>query len=271
MQPQDFVHLHLHSEYSLSDGIIRIEDLIERSSEYKFPAVALTDLTNLFGLIKFYRIAREKGIKPIVGCEIRLVKDEGSNGAPFVLLVKNKKGYTNLTKLVSKAYIEGQETGNPLVKIEWLADYSEGLIALSGGQNGHIGQALLLKNNNLAKKRVDYFKNIYRDDFFIEVQRIGREDEEQYNLSAVNLAEELAIPIVATNDVRFLRPIDPDDESPSDFEAHEARVCIQKGEVLSDSTRTKEYLEDQYFSSTEEMIKKFSDIPEAIENTVLIS
>ena len=271
MQPQDFVHLHLHSEYSLSDGIIRIEDLIERSSEYKFPAVALTDLTNLFGLIKFYRIAREKGIKPIVGCEIRLVKDEGSNGAPFVLLVKNKKGYTNLTKLVSKAYIEGQETGNPLVKIEWLADYSEGLIALSGGQNGHIGQALLLKNNNLAKKRVDYFKNIYRDDFFIEVQRIGREDEEQYNLSAVNLAEELAIPIVATNDVRFLRPIDPDDESPSDFEAHEARVCIQKGEVLSDSTRTKEYLEDQYFSSTEEMIKKFSDLPEAIENTVLIS
>ena len=271
MQPQDFVHLHLHSEYSLSDGIIRIEDLIDRSSEYKFPAVALTDLTNLFGLVKFYRIAREKGIKPIVGCEIRLIKDDASNGAPFVLLVKNKKGYTNLTKLVSKAYIEGQETGNPLVKIEWLADYSEGLIALSGGQNGHIGQALLLKNNNLAKKRVDYFKNIYGDDFFIEVQRVGREDEEQYNLSAVNLAEELAIPIVATNDVRFLRPIDPDDESPSDFEAHEARVCIQKGEILSDSTRKKEYLEDQYFSSTEEMIEKFSDIPEAIENTVLIS
>jgi len=271
MQPQDFVHLHLHSEYSLSDGIIRIEDLIDRSSEYKFPAVALTDLTNLFGLVKFYRIAREKGIKPIVGCEIRLIKDEGSNGAPFVLLVKNKKGYTNLTKLVSKAYIEGQETGNPLVKIEWLADYSEGLIALSGGQNGHIGQALLLKNYNLAEKRVDYFKNIYGDDFFIEVQRIGREDEEQYNLLAINLAEELAIPIVATNDVRFLRPIDPDDESPSDFEAHEARVCIQKGETLSDSTRKKEYLEEQYFSSGEEMIKKFSDIPEAIENTVLIS
>ena len=271
MQPQDFVHLHLHSEYSLSDGIIRIEDLIDRSYEYKFPAVALTDLTNLFGLVKFYRIAREKGIKPIVGCEIRLIKDEGSNGAPFVLLVKNKKGYTNLTKLVSKAYLEGQETGNPLVKIEWLADYSEGLIALSGGQNGHIGQALLLKNNNLAKKRVDYFKSIYGDDFFIEVQRIGREDEEQYNLSAINLAEELAIPIVATNDVRFLRPIDPDDESPSDFEAHEARVCIQKGEILSNSTRKKEYLEDQYFSSTEEMIEKFSDLPEAIENTVLIS
>ncbi len=188
-----------------------------------------------------------------------------------MLLVKNKKGYTNLTKLVSKAYIDGQETGNPLVKIDWLADYSEGLIALSGGQNGHIGQALLQKNNSLAKKRVDYFKNIYGDDFFIEVQRIGREDEEQYNLSAVNLAEELAIPIVATNDVRFLRPIDPDDESPSDFEAHEARVCIQKGEILSDSTRKKEYLEDQYFSSGEEMKKKFSDIPEASLNQLIFT
>ena len=248
MQPQDFVHLHLHSEYSLSDGIIRIEDLIDRSSEYKFSAVALTDLTNLFGLVKFYRIAREKGIKPIVGCEIRLIKDEGSNGAPFVLLVKNKKGYTNLTKLVSKAYIEGQETGNPLVKIEWLADYSEGLIALSGGQNGHIGQALLLKNNNLAKKRIDYFKNIYGDDFFIEVQRIGREDEEQYNLSAVNLAEELAIPIVATNDVRFLRPIDPDDESPSDFEV--------PGEIT-----TKEHLRKK---ATEGLKTRFNEISKSV-------
>jgi len=113
MSLQNFVHLHLHSEYSLSDGIIRIEELVERSCEYNFPAVALTDLTNLFGLIKFYRMAREKGIKPIVGCELRLVKEEGNIGAPFVLLVKNKRGYTNLTKLVSKAYIEGQDTGDP--------------------------------------------------------------------------------------------------------------------------------------------------------------
>ena len=271
MSLQNFVHLHLHSEYSLSDGIIRIEELVERSCEYNFPAVALTDLTNLFGLIKFYRMAREKGIKPIVGCELRLVKEEGNIGAPFVLLVKNKRGYTNLTKLISKAYIEGQDTGDPLVKIEWLSDYSEGLIALSGGQKGHIGQALLLNNINLAKKRINYFRDIYGEDFFLEIQRVGREDEEHYNISAIDLAQEIGIPIVATNDVRFLTPIDPDDESPSDFEAHEARVCIQKGEILSDSSRAKEYVESQYLSSAEEMRAKFSDIPEALENTLLIS
>ena len=271
MSLQNFVHLHLHSEYSLSDGIIRIEELVERSCEYNFPAVALTDLTNLFGLIKFYRMAREKGIKPIVGCELRLVKEEGNIGAPFVLLVKNKRGYTNLTKLISKAYIEGQDTGDPLVKIEWLSDYSEGLIALSGGQKGHIGQALLLNNNNLAKKRINYFRDIYGEDFFLEIQRVGREDEEHYNISAIDLAQEIGIPIVATNDVRFLSPTDPDDESPSDFEAHEARVCIQKGEILSDSSRAKEYVESQYLSSAEEMMAKFSDIPEALENTLLIS
>ena len=271
MTQQHFVHLHLHSEYSLSDGIIRIEDLVKRSSEYNFPAVALTDLSNLFGLIKFYRLARERGVKPIVGCELQLVKEEGSLAAPFVLLVKNKKGYTNLTKLVSKAYIEGQENHGPFVRIEWLKDYSAGLIGLSGGQRGHIGQALLLNQKKLAEKRVDYFKSIFGKDFFIEIQRIGREDEEEYNFSAINLAQENGIGIVATNDVRFLAPIDPDDESPSDFEVHEARVCIQKGEILSDSSRSKEYVESQYFISGEEMIEKFSDIPEAIENTLLIS
>lgn len=275
MTQQHFVHLHLHSEYSLSDGIIRIEDLVQLSSEYNFPAVALTDLSNLFGLIKFYRLAREKGVKPIVGCELQLVKEAGSLSAPFVLLVKNKKGYTNLTKLVSKAYIEGQESHGPFVRIEWLEDYSEGLIALSGGQMGHIGQALLLKQKKLAENRVDYFKSIFGKDFFIEIQRIGREDEEEYNFSAIKLAQENGIGIVATNDVRFLAPtpidIDPDDESPSDFEVHEARVCIQKGEILSDSSRSKEYVESQYFITGEEMIEKFSDIPEAIENTLLIS
>jgi len=275
MTQQHFVHLHLHSEYSLSDGIIRIEDLVQLSSEYNFPAVALTDLSNLFGLIKFYRLAREKGVKPIVGCELQLVKEAGSLSAPFVLLVKNKKGYTNLTKLVSKAYIEGQESHGPFVRIEWLEDYSEGLIALSGGQRGHIGQALLLKQKKLAENRVDYFKSIFGKDFFIEIQRIGREDEEEYNFSAIKLAQENGIGIVATNDVRFLAPtpidIDPDDESPSDFEVHEARVCIQKGEILSDSSRSKEYVESQYFITGEEMIEKFSDIPEAIENTLLIS
>ena len=268
---EDFVHLHLHSEYSLSDGIIRIEELLERSSELNFPAIGLTDICNLFGLIKFYRLARNTGIKPIVGCELRLIRDQDIHSAPLVLLAKNKTGYTNLTKLVSKTYLEGQESGDPFTKIEWLEEFSEGLIALSGGQTGHIGQALLSGSLGLARKRVDYFKRIFEEDFFIEIQRIGREDEEEYNSLAVELAKDKNVAIVATNDVRFLSPIDPEEEGPSDFEAHEARVCIQKGITLSDPSRVKNNLEKQYLASSQEMVKKFSDLPKAIENTVLIS
>ena len=270
MEAVNFVHLHLHSEYSLSDGIIRIEDLVNRTSEMGYPAVALTDLSNLFGLIKFYRLAREKGIKPIIGSEINLIKDIDSTPASLVLLVKNKTGYTNLTKLVSNAYIEGQDKGEPFVELSWLQDYSEGLIALSGGQNGHVGQALLTGNLKLASKRLNYFKNIFKEDFFLEIARIGKENEEEYNNLVLKLSIKENIPIVATNDVRFLSPIDPED-SPSDFEAHEARVCIQRGDFIGDSNRKKEYTENQYFSSPEEIKKKFSDFPEAINNTVEIA
>ena len=270
MEAVNFIHLHLHSEYSLSDGIIRIEDLVNRTLEMGYPAVALTDLSNLFGLIKFYRLAREKGIKPIIGSEINLIKDIDSTPASLVLLVKNKTGYTNLTKLVSNAYIEGQDKGEPFVELSWLQDYSEGLIALSGGQNGHVGQALLTGNLKLASKRLNYFKNIFKEDFFLEIARIGKENEEEYNNLVLKLSIKENIPIVATNDVRFLSPIDPED-SPSDFEAHEARVCIQRGDFIGDSNRKKEYTENQYFSSPEEIKKKFSDFPEAINNTVEIA
>ena len=268
---ENFVHLHLHSEYSLTDGIIRIEELVERASELNFPAIALTDNSNLFGLIKFYRLAREKGIKPIVGSEITLVGGESIAPAPIVLLVKNKKGYTNLTRLVSKAYIEGQMNGEPLVKIEWLKEFSDGLIALSGGQKGHIGQALLSNSIVKAKKTTDFFSKMFKEDFFIEIQRVGRENEEEYNYLALNLALDKDVAVVATNDVRFLSPIDPDDENPSDFEVHEARVRIQQGETLSNSAKPSEYLEMQYLSTGREMIEKFSDSPEAIENTLLLS
>ncbi|MCS5543809.1 MAG: DNA polymerase III subunit alpha [SAR86 cluster bacterium] len=270
MEAVNFIHLHLHSEYSLSDGIIRIEDLVNRTLEMGYPAVALTDLSNLFGLIKFYRLAREKGIKPIIGSEINLIRDIDSTPASLVLLVKNKTGYTNLTKLVSNAYIEGQDKGEPFVELSWLQDYSEGLIALSGGQNGHVGQALLTGNLKLASKRLNYFKNIFKEDFFLEMSKIGKENEEEYNNLVLKLSIKENIPIVATNDVRFLSPIDPED-SPSDFEAHEARVCIQRGDFIGDSNRKKEYTENQYFLSPEEIKQKFSDFPEAINNTVEIA
>jgi len=267
---QEFVHLHLHSEYSLSDGIIRIEELIDKSCDLSFSSVALTDLTNLFGLIKFYRLARKKGIKPIVGSEIQVAKDLDSQTGSLVMLVKNKIGYTNLTKLVSKAYVEGQVSGEPIVKFSWLEEYSEGLIALSGGINGHIGQSILGGNDALINSRIDYFQNLFKEDFFIEIQRLGKNNETEYNQKAIELAVQKKIPLVATNDVRFLMPVNSD-ISPSDFEAHEARVCIQKGQTLDDPRRSKEFVENQYLRSPEEMKELFVDLPEALENTVKIA
>ena len=271
MTDPGFVHLHLHSEFSLSDGIIRIEDLVESSVNKKFSALALTDLSNLFGLIKFYKSARRNGLKPIVGSEVLLIKDYDSLPAPLFLLVKNQTGYTNLTKLVSKAYVEGQRQGEPLVKIEWLAEHSKGLIALSGGQEGHVGQAILATNDKLAESRAEYLKGIFNEDFFIEISRLGRRGEDEYINKVLDIASRKEIPVVATNNVRFLKNTDIEDEGISDFEAHEARVCIQSGEVLDDPRREKKYLESQYLASQEEMQKKFRDIPEAIENTSLIA
>ena len=249
----DFVHLHLHSEYSLVDGIIRVDELVEHSLNHGYHSVALTDLTNLFGLIGFYRSARNKGIKPIVGAEINVAKDKDSLHAPLVLLAMNKQGYINLTKLVSKAYVEGQINGEPIVLFSWLEEFSDGIIALSGGLEGHIGNSILAGNKQLSESRVDFFKNIFKENFFIEIQRLGKPNEKEYNDSVLQLASDMQIPVVATNNVRFLNPVDPE-ISPSDFEAHEARVCIQRGETLDDPRRPKNYTEQQFFRSKEEMI-----------------
>ncbi len=266
----DFVHLHVHSEYSLVDGIIRVDELLDRSIGLGYHSVALTDLTNLFGLIEFYRSARSRGIKPIIGSEINVAKDKDSISAPIVLLAANKQGYINLTKLVSKAYVEGQVNGDPIVLFNWLEEFSEGIIALSGGMEGHIGNSILAGNNQLSESRLDFFKKIYKDNFFIEVQRTGKPNEKEYNEAVLHFASRMEIPVVATNNVRFLEAVDPD-ISPSDFEAHEARVCIQRGDILDDPRRPKNYTEEQFFRSKEEMFELFSDMPEALINTVKIA
>ena len=266
----DFVHLHVHSEFSLVDGIIRVKELVNNSADRGFHSVALTDLTNLFGLLEFYRTARERGIKPIVGSEINIAKDKDSIAAPLVLIAINKQGYINLTKLVSKAYVDGQVKGEPIVFFKWLEEFSDGLIALSGGLEGHIGNSLLAGNIELSESRADFFKKIFGDNFFLEIQRIGKPNEKEYNDSVLSLASKKNIAVVATNNVRFLDSVDPD-ISPSDFEAHEARVCIQRGDILDDPRRPKSYTEQQYLKSKEEMIELFSDLPEALINTVKIS
>ena len=154
----------------------------------QYSAVGLTDLTNLFGLLEFYRSSREKGIKPIVGAEVNVIKDKDSLPAPIVLLVKDRQGYINLTKIVSEAYVDGQVNGEPMVELSLLQKHSEGLIALSGGMEGHVGQYILAGNIPLTESRIKFFKSIFDEDFFIEVHRLGKTNEEEYNNAAIDIA-----------------------------------------------------------------------------------
>ncbi len=259
-----FVHLHVHSEYSLEDGLIRIDALANKIAEAEMPAVALTEQGNLFSALKFYRAAQKAGIKPIIGVELRINDSEVNNGSSrLVLLCQNYQGYKNLNYLITRSYQEGQYQGVALVQKIWLKDYAEGLIALSGAQQGNIGQALLAGNYNHARNLLSEWQSIFPDRFYLELQRTNHPGENDYINSAVELATEFNMPVVATNNVRFLL----DEE----FEAHEARVCIHQGYTLGDSRRPNLYTSAQYLRSTDDMNELFSEIPEAIENTIAIA
>ncbi len=263
MQPK-FIHLRLHSEYSLVDGLVKVKPLASALADLNMPAVAITDQSNFFSLVKFYRASLGKGIKPIAGADIYLLNPDDL-ATPFclTLLVKNNEGYRVLTELISKAYQEGQHQGVPMVKREWIEENHAGLIALSGAMEGDIGQALLTDDIDKAKTLAAYWQKLFPDRFYLELQRIGRPQEEAYLVRAVELATILDLPVVATNNVRFLKP--------ENFDAHEIRVCINQGRVIDDNRRPKNYTEQQYLRSTEEMQALFADIPEALENTVEIA
>ncbi|MDP2180170.1 DNA polymerase III subunit alpha [Methylicorpusculum sp.] len=263
MQPS-FVHLRLHTEFSLVDGIVRIKPLIKTLAEMNMPAVAVTEQANLFSLVKFYKTALGQGIKPIIGADINLYNAD-EPAAPFglTLLVKNRKGYVTLTELISKAYQEGQHQGIPMIQREWIEASHEGLIALSGAMNGDIGKALLANNTQEAKALAERWAGLFENSFYLEVQRVGKPHEEFYIAAAMELALQRGLPIVATNDVRFLKA--------SEFDAHEVRVCIHQGRVLDDTRRPKDYTAQQYLRTAEEMQALFSDIPEALANTVEIA
>lgn len=227
-------------------------------------AVAITDISNLFALVKFYGAAQGAGVKPIVGCELWLENNEKPlQPHKILLLCKDHAGYLNLSRLISKSYTDGQQRGVPIINREWLIEYSRGLILLSGGREGDIGEALLANNHDRAAELVTDYLRIFGDNFYLELQRTGRSGEEEYLHAAVNLAGMMGIPVVATNAVRFLKQ--------DDFEAHEIRVCISEGRTIDDPRRPKLYSEQQYLRTTDEMLELFSDIPEAIENTVEIA
>ena len=261
---KQFVHLNVHSEYSLSCGIVRIKPLAARVAEEQMPAVAITDQSNLFAMVKFYRATMAAGVKPIIGVDAWVEETELNTGySKLILLCRNQAGYKNLTKLISLSYQQGQIRNRPIIKREWLQQHADGLIALSGGKDGDIGQAILANRPDLAEQCIQYYQTLFPDNFYLELQRTGRAGEEEYLHAAVELAIQYDLPVVATNSVHFLNK--------EDFEPHEARVCISDGRVLDDPRRPKIYSEQQYFRSADEMIALFSDLPEAIENTVEIA
>jgi DNA polymerase-3 subunit alpha len=266
-----FVHLHLHTEYSLVDSVVRITKegdnpgLMDAVAAAGMPAVGLTDQSNLFAMVKFYKAALSAGLKPIIGVDLRIYEPgERAEPSALVLLCQNNLGYNNLSKLVSRSYLEGQKKGVATVDRSWLtAESVQGLIALSGAREGDIGRAILHGRDDEARKALDFWLDLFGDRFYLELQRTGREGDERHVQGALNLAVERGVPVVATNDVRFIRK--------SDFEAHEARVCIHDGTLLADPKRRRRYSEQQYLKTPQEMAELFKDVPEAIENTLEIA
>tara|TARA_R110001592_G_scaffold59905_3_gene182014 strand:+ start:24332 stop:27853 length:3522 start_codon:yes stop_codon:yes gene_type:complete len=259
-----FIHLKVHTEYSLTNGLVRIKPLIAKSLAENMPAIAITDQSNFCALVKFYKATRGAGIKPIVGVDIWLENDaEPKNPHRLTLLAKNDLGYRNMTVLVSRAFTEGQSFGKAIIKRDWLVEKADGIIVLSGAKDGDVGRALLNGKLAMAAERAQFWMKVFPDSFYLELQRTDRPGDEECVHLSVQLAQEINCPVVATNDVQFLIE--------DDFEAHEARVCISDSDTLDNPAREKKYSDAQFFKSSDEMCELFKDIPEAIQNTVEIT
>ncbi len=263
-----FIHLRVHSDYSVMDGLTKIVTLVKQAAALHMPALAITDFTNLFGLIKFYCAAHNSGIKPIIGADF-LIKNEILGTKELVeltLLAANNVGYQNLILLISTAYKNGyinNHTRGPIIDRNWLITYHEGLILLSGARKGDVGYCLIKNNLYKLDQCLAFYEKYFPEHYYLELIRTGRPNEEYYLQAVVELAMRKGLPIVATNDVRFI--------SPEDFEAHEIRVAIHDGLTLNDPKRPRHYTPQQYMRSEQEMCKLFSDFPEALSNSVEIA
>jgi DNA polymerase-3 subunit alpha len=258
-----FVHLRLHSEYSVSDGIVRIEDAVERARADAMPALALTDAANLFGMVKFYGAARAVGVKPIIGADCWL-RNDTDRDKPFrlLLLCASRVGYLRVCDLLSRAWLRNQHRGRAEIDRDWLQD-TEGLIALSGSAAGDVGQALGSDHGEAAERLAHDWARRFPGRYYFELQRAGHPYAEPLVARSVALASRLALPVVATHPVQFL--------DAADFRAHEARVCIAAGHILGDQRRPRRFTPEQYFKRQDEMAKLFADIPQALENTIEIA
>ena len=266
----DFVHLHIHSEFSLLDGANRIKDLPVRAKELGMNAIALTDHGVMYGVIDFYKACKKEGIKPIIGCEVYVAPRSRFDKEPnidnkynhLILLAKNNEGYKNLSKLVSIGFVDGYYY-KPRIDLEVLEKYHEGLICLSGCLAGSLNQALLNGNNEKAEEIALWHKKVFGEDYYIEVQNNGLQEQVLANQKLIQLARKLDIPLAATNDAHYLKR--------EDAYNHEVLLCIQTGKRMSDSDRMRFETDELYVKSPEEMSEYFSNFPDAIENTVKIA
>ncbi|MFT3666251.1 DNA polymerase III subunit alpha [Piscinibacter sp.] len=260
----DFIHLRTHTEFSVVDGTLRVDDMVAAAAKDGQGVLAITDLSNLFGAVKFYSQARKKGVKPILGADVWLEGDTGEKQTSrLLLLVQNGAGYLNLCEILSKAWIANEQRGQAWVKWDWLAEHGEGLIALSGADLGAVGQALLAGDKARAVAAAKRLAELFPNRFYIELQRGGMPAHEAQLRAAVPLAAGLGLPVVATHPVQFL--------APDDFEAHEARVCVAEGETLTNAKRVKRFGREQYFKTQAQMAALFADIPSALANAVEIA
>lgn len=259
-----FVHLRTHTEFSVVDGTLRIDDVVDAAAADRQPALALTDLNNLFGAVKFYSAARKAGVKPVIGADV-LMEPEGGDKHPsrLLLLIQNIEGYNNLSELLALGWTQGVQRAQANIRWEWLERYSKGLIALSGADLGAVGRALLAGDTARAEAAAQKLAALFPQRFYIEIQRAGLASNETHVRAAVPLAARLQLPVVATHPVQF--------QTPDDFEAHEARTCIAEGETLTNPRRVKRFSREQYFKTQEQMCALFADLPSAVANTELIA
>ncbi|MGE4073476.1 MAG: DNA polymerase III subunit alpha [Lysobacterales bacterium] len=253
-----FVHLRLHSEYSLTDSTVRIDELVKACVKRGMPALALTDDSNVFALLKFFKKAEAAGLQPIAGADVWVQEDE--DPTRLTLLCENRAGYRNLCILLSRAYAEGRQLDRPVIQRDWINGHTEGLVALSGGMNGDIGRLLLAGRADTAALQLRRWMRLFPDAYYLELSRCGRSNEDELTLATAELAAAVGCPAIASNDVRFI--------DREDFDAHEARVAIANGYTLNDSRRPRNYSPEQYLKSPAEMALLFADMPEALENTV---
>ncbi|WP_423682165.1 DNA polymerase III subunit alpha [Undibacterium sp. WLHG33] len=264
-----FIHLRIHSEYSIVDGLVRIDDVIKAAAKDMQPAMAITDLANLFAMVKFYKAARGKGIKPIAGCDAWITNEtDRDKPTRLMLLVKNRKGYLQLCELLAQAWLTNQHKGRAEIRFEWLQKLHEqdeggGLIALSGAHFGDVGVAIDNGNLALAEEHARRWESIFPDHFYIEIQRAGQPNMENHVRHAVALAKKLRLPVVATHPVQFL--------SKDDYMAHEARVCIAEGDMLANGKRVRRFNDQQCFKTQAEMQALFADMPAVLQNSVEIA